>query len=100
MALDYLSIPGKPVSITITYHHAHYVLATSVDVERVFSRGRLVLSHTRSRLSAQTSRAILCLGCWGTLDMAKASTLARVFKGVREAGLGEAETLFEDGWEL
>ncbi|KDR66669.1 hypothetical protein GALMADRAFT_1141875 [Galerina marginata CBS 339.88] len=33
MALDYLTIP-----------------ATSVDVERVFSQGRLLLSHVRSRL--------------------------------------------------
>jgi hypothetical protein len=32
--------------------------------------------------------------------MAKVSTLARVFKNVREAELDEVETLFEDGWEL
>ncbi|KDR79571.1 hypothetical protein GALMADRAFT_47315, partial [Galerina marginata CBS 339.88] len=47
MALDYLSIP-----------------ATSTDVERLFSRGRLILSHTRSRLSPQSTRALLCLGSW------------------------------------
>ncbi|KIL64547.1 hypothetical protein M378DRAFT_48155, partial [Amanita muscaria Koide BX008] len=47
MALNYLSIP-----------------ATSVDVERVFSKGRLVLSHVRNRLSAETMRAIMCLGAW------------------------------------
>jgi hypothetical protein len=35
MALDYLTIP-----------------ATSTDVERLFSRGRLLLTHVRSRLSA------------------------------------------------
>lgn len=38
--------------------------ATSVDVERLFSRGRLVLSHTRSRLSVASTRALLCLGSW------------------------------------
>ncbi|KIJ09043.1 hypothetical protein PAXINDRAFT_88030, partial [Paxillus involutus ATCC 200175] len=50
MALDYLTIP-----------------ATSVDVEHIFSRGQLLLSHVRSRLSAQTTRAILCLGGWSHL---------------------------------
>jgi hypothetical protein len=32
--------------------------------------------------------------------MARSATLARVFKGVREAELGEVETLFEGGWDM
>lgn len=40
------------------------ILATSVEVERVFSRGRLVLSHVRNRLTAQSTRASLCVGDW------------------------------------
>jgi hypothetical protein len=47
MALDFLSIP-----------------ATSTEVERVFSRGRLLLPYVRNRLSAQSTRALLCLGYW------------------------------------
>lgn len=39
-------------------------LATSVDVERVFSKGRLILSHVRNRLSVDTTRALMCLGNW------------------------------------
>ncbi|KIJ16147.1 hypothetical protein PAXINDRAFT_76130, partial [Paxillus involutus ATCC 200175] len=39
-------------------------LATSIDVERLFSRGCLIITHTRSHLSAQTTRALLCLGAW------------------------------------
>ncbi|KAF8162018.1 hypothetical protein BJ912DRAFT_865091, partial [Pholiota molesta] len=46
-------------------------LATSVDVERLFSRGRLVLSHTRSRLSVLSTRALLCLGSWSLLGLVK-----------------------------
>jgi hypothetical protein len=38
-----------------------------VDVERVFSQGRLLLSHIRSRLSVQTTRALMCLGVWSLL---------------------------------
>ncbi|PIL31003.1 hypothetical protein GSI_05696 [Ganoderma sinense ZZ0214-1] len=54
MAIDYLTIP-----------------ATSIDVERLFSHGQLILSHVRSRLSAQTMRAILCVGSWSVLNLVK-----------------------------
>ena len=54
MALDYLSIP-----------------ATSVDVEHIFSRGQLILSHVRSRLSVQSTRALICVGSWSRLGLVK-----------------------------
>jgi hypothetical protein len=54
MALDYLTIP-----------------ATSTDVERLFSRGHLLLSHVRSRISAQSTHALLCLGSWSQLNLVK-----------------------------
>jgi hypothetical protein len=54
MAIDYLSIP-----------------ATSVDVERVFSKGRILLSHLRSRLSVQSTRALMCIGAWSLLGFVK-----------------------------
>jgi hypothetical protein len=48
------------------------LIATSVDIERlVFSRGRLLLSHVRSRLSVQPTRALLCLGSWSKLNLIK-----------------------------
>ena len=40
------------------------LLATSVGVERTFSKGRLLLSHIRNRLSVQSTRALMCLGVW------------------------------------
>jgi hypothetical protein len=40
------------------------LLATSVGVERIFSKGRLLLSHIRNRLSVQSTRALMCLGVW------------------------------------
>ncbi|KIL57332.1 hypothetical protein M378DRAFT_88068, partial [Amanita muscaria Koide BX008] len=42
----------------------HCVPATSVDVERAFSQGRLLLSHIRNRLSAESTQSLLCLGAW------------------------------------
>ena len=40
-------------------------------MERLFSRGHLLLSHTPSRLSAQTTRALLCLGSWSLAGLVK-----------------------------
>jgi hypothetical protein len=44
--------------------HSIILLATSVGVERTFSKGRLLLSHVRNRLSVQSTRALMCLGVW------------------------------------
>jgi hypothetical protein len=48
MALDYLSIPGTFLSIHHIFYHVEFIAATSVDVERVFSKGQLLLSHVRN----------------------------------------------------
>ncbi|KIM57251.1 hypothetical protein SCLCIDRAFT_42536, partial [Scleroderma citrinum Foug A] len=50
MALDYLTIP-----------------TTSVDVEQLFSKGRVVLPYLRNRLLTQSTRALLCLGQWSKI---------------------------------
>jgi len=55
MVLDYLSIPGmcyicKSCTLDLTTP-----TATSVDVEHVFSKGRLILSHVWNRLLAQST---------------------------------------------
>ena len=69
----------------------------SVDVERVFSHGQLVWSHVRSRLSAQSTRALVCLGSWGLgglvvdSDVSAVGSLADV-EGDEEQELGE-------GWD-
>lgn len=47
------------------------MLATSVNVERVFSKGRILLSHLRSRLSVQSTRALMCLGVWSKMGYVK-----------------------------
>ena len=45
--------------------------ASSVDMEHFFSRGRLLLSHVRNRLSIQSTRALLCLGAWSRIGLVK-----------------------------
>ena len=40
-------------------------------MERVFSQGRLVLSHVRNGLSVQSTRALMCLGTWSRMGLVK-----------------------------
>jgi hypothetical protein len=47
------------------------ILATSVNVERVFSKGRILLSHLHSRLSVQSTRALMCVGAWSLMGYVK-----------------------------
>ena len=63
MAIDYLTIPGNVVGYFVCFTSLTCcVAATSIDVEWLFSRGRLILPHTRSRLAVTSARALLCLG--------------------------------------
>lgn len=74
------------------------VLATSVDVERAFSRGRRLLSHVRSRLSAQTTRALMCLGDWVRWDLVKSQDIVDVSK-LAEVSDDRLDYDMEEGWD-
>jgi hypothetical protein len=56
-------------------------------VERVFSKGRLLLSHVRNRLTVDSTQALLCLGTWSKLgfvnkeDLLAAAVLPEVKEG-------------------
>ena len=70
--------------------------ATSVDVERVFSCSRILLSHVRNRLSAQTTRALMCLGTWSLMGYIKDNDIKAVT--VIPEVEGEEEEL-ADSWD-
>jgi hypothetical protein len=80
MALDYLSIPGMfgPSLFLQIFSLSALRLATSTDVEHLFSHGRLILSHTRSRLSTESTRTLLCLGSWSLVGLVKDSDVQAV----------------------
>lgn len=96
MALDYLTIPGE-CFVFISFPPTEIWLATSVDVERTFSRGRLILTHVRNRLSAQTTRALLCLGSWSLLGFVKDEDVFKV--AVMPDVEGDEEIELEEGWD-
>ena len=97
MALDYLTIPGE-YNRNLLKLGSMVFSATSVDVEWIFSCGRLVLSHVRNRLSTQTMRALLCLGSWSLLGMVRDEDVMKV--AVLEDEKGEEEVELEDGWDV
>jgi hypothetical protein len=70
MALNYLTIPGMLILLSSDALFRILIIfpsATSVDVERTFSQGCLILSHVRSRLAVQSTHALLCLGVWSLM---------------------------------
>lgn len=99
MALDYLSIPGMyPFTSEIDRHaDTCFATATSTDVERVFSQGRLLLSHIRNRLLSQSIRALMCLGSWSQLGLVKDADIYAV-TALAEVE-GEEEDL-ADSWDV
>jgi hypothetical protein len=98
MARDYLSIPGMcSTSVQAVLLILALKLATSVDVERVFSRGRLILSHVRSGLSAHSIRALVCLGPWSCMGMVKDDDVKAV--SMMPEVEGEVEVALGDDWD-
>ena len=68
MASDYFSIPGMCLVITI---NSICCICSDNCVERIFSKGRLVLSHVCNGLSVQSTQALICLGTWSKISFMK-----------------------------
>jgi len=69
-----MQLPLRTRCVSLVVSHLNILtllLATSVDVECVFSKGRLLLSHVRNRLSVELTRALLCLGNWSKAGLVK-----------------------------
>ena len=97
MALDYLSIPGAQNMYFSSCNPLTLCTATSVDVERVFSRGRFTLPYVRNRLSAQSTRAQLCVGNWSLRGHIHDSDVLAVSRLPDVEG--DVGVEFEEGWD-
>ena len=51
----------------ILLSNANFLLATSINVKCVFSKGWILLSHVCNQLSVQLTCAMMCLGAWGLM---------------------------------
>jgi len=70
--------------------------ATSVDVECTFSHSQLLLPHVHNHLSAQSTRALLCLGSWSLIGLIKDSDVTSV--AMMEDVDGNDQEL-KEGWD-
>ena len=66
-------------------------------MERVFSKGRLIISHIRNRLSAQSIRALMCLNYWSKLGFVKLEDLKA---GASLPDATPDETWSDDEWAV
>lgn len=69
-----------------------------MDVERVFSKGRIVLSHLRNRLSVQSTWALMCLGVWSVMGYVKDSDVKAV-TALPDLKDGEQEPELDEDWD-
>jgi hypothetical protein len=85
--------------MSLSFIHIFYdSIATSVDVERVFSRGRILLSHLRNRMTAQTTRSLMCLNAWSLQDLLQDADILSAIRGLPDLDGDEDEEL-EAGWD-
>ena len=69
----------------------------SVNVEQLFSRGRMLLPYLCNCLLSQSTHALLCLGQWSKLGLVKDEDL---HKAICEEPEGdESEVELPDGWD-
>ena len=83
-------------AVILPYLILQTLLATSVDVERVFSKGRLILSHVRNGLSVQSTRALMCLGTWSRMHLVKDKD---VMEAARLPDVDGSEAELESDWD-
>ena len=84
-------------------HHPRYswlhVLATSVYVEQIFSKGRIVLSHLHNWLSVGSTHALLCVGNWSLLGLVKKEDInTAMLLDVEEED--ESDQDVQPGWDM
>ena len=87
MALNYLTIPGMYFSYSIPLS-SKYIIATSIDVECLFSKGHILIPHLHNHLSIQSICALLCLGSWSILRYVKNNDVKQVVS--HDGGADEA----------
>ncbi|KAF8163032.1 hypothetical protein B0H34DRAFT_305249 [Crassisporium funariophilum] len=90
--------PEQVTNVCGWWHERRVLPATSVDVERGFSQGRIVLLHLCSHLSVQSTRALICLGVWSRLGYVNNSDIKAVVV-LPEIPAHEKEERLTVGWD-
>ena len=72
------------------------MLATSINVEWLFRCGHLLLPHTHSQLSTQSTHPLLCLGYWSFMDLVKMKDVEKV---AMLPDIVDNEAELTEGWD-
>ena len=89
--------PGYVILSNIPMTVSDYRLATSVNVEHIFSKGQILLSHLCSRHLVQLMHALICVRAWSLMGYMKDNDIKAV-TGLPEVD-GDEEDL-EDNWDM
>ena len=81
MAINYLMIPSEFSTVLIYCHLFQFWLATSVDIECLFSRGCILLPHLWNGLSSKSVSTLMCLGDWCTHGLILDEDILSITKG-------------------
>ena len=87
------------ITLLLLFQLIIIILATLVDVEHIFSRGRLLLSHICSRLSVQSTRALMCLEVWSKLGYVTDSDVKAVVLTLPEINESDDENELDINWD-
>lgn len=79
MARSYLTVPRMRPPLFAQYVCAKlYSSATTINVERLFSKGRILITHLHNGLSASSISALMCLNNWVENGLVKDSDVLAV----------------------
>ncbi|KAF7776844.1 hypothetical protein Agabi119p4_5237 [Agaricus bisporus var. burnettii] len=106
------SDPRKPLDVIMWWreHETTYprlsqvardhlcIPASSVDVERIFSKARIVLSDLRNRLAVQTVRSLICVGEWIKAGLITEKDLHAWLKGFKDIEQDDKDSV-KSGWD-
>ena len=73
------------------------MIATSVNVECLFSCGHVLLSHTHNHLSSQSICALLCLRSWSVAGFVKSANVQKLEPFGEIEGNEDVE--LAEGWD-
>lgn len=74
------------------------MLVTSVDVERVFSEGCIILNHLQSSMRPPTFCVLICLRDWIAVGVINEKDICQAINGLPDMKEGEVED-YELGWD-
>lgn len=69
-----------------------------MDVERIFSQGRVILSYLRNRLSVQTVRALICVNEWTKAGIITEKHIHDCIWGLKDIDEDD-ESYVAEGWD-